>query len=172
MSGTERPRTRRLALAWLWAAAACHGLWAAGAAPQREEYTRNFQKSVTLAAGQGVRLEHSNGDIVVRTHGSSELRIDASIRVSAASAADAAAFGNEIRIQVEPTATAIWIRTSYPESRRDSFLGLGRRNISYSVNYEIALPQAAPLQIRNRFGNVSVSLPASALEPDRFHVHL
>ena len=165
MSGTERPRTRRLALAWLWAAAACHGLWAAGAAPQREEYTRNFQKSVTLAAGQGVRLEHSNGDIVVRTHGSSELRIDASIRVSAASQADAAAFGNEIRIQVEPTATAIWIRTSYPESRRDSVCSATMS--SKVLTFESGSSGSMPATMRRSAGASAIRSPDARITRSR-----
>ena len=64
-------------------------------------------------------------------------------------------FGEQIQIQVEQSAMSVSIRTSYPEGQADSFFS--RRNISYSVNYEILMPESSPLQILNRFGNVSVS---------------
>src|SRR5206468_3330849 len=122
---------------------------------QRQEYTRNFQKTVSWQRGQGVRIDHRNGDITVRTHGLSDVRIDASIRVSAPDKEEATRFGEQIQIQVEEGAASVSIRTSYPERRADSYFS--RNNISYSVNYEILMPESSPLQILNRFGNVSVS---------------
>lgn len=131
--------------------------FSAAAGPQREEFTRTFQRSVTLEPGKAVRIEHRHGDVTIRAHGGREVRIDASIRVSAATQADAQAFGGQIQIQVEQGAAALEIRTVYPERRDNSFLGFGRRSISYSVNYEIVVPEAAPLAVRNSFGNVTVT---------------
>ena len=41
------------------------------------------------------------------------------------------------------------IRTDYPKT-------WSRRNLGYSVNLDIAMPETAPLDVRNRFGNVTV----------------
>src|SRR5688572_5365921 len=120
----------------------------------REDYSRNFQKSVTWQSGQTVSIEHRNGDIHVVTHKQSQLNVGASIRVSADTAAEAAQFGNQIQIQVDQASGSILIRTDYPETRGSSFFR--RKNISHSVNYEIMMPENAPLQIKNSFGNVTV----------------
>ena len=120
----------------------------------REEYTRNFDKTVNLAAGQGVRLEHKMGNVVVRTHPGSEVTIHASIRVSASDDAEAKRLADQIRIEVAPVGSALIVRTEYPKEERGGFFGF--RNVSYSVNYEIVMPETAPLTLRNSFGSVSV----------------
>src|SRR5438876_11915234 len=86
---------------------------------QREEYTRVFQKTVAWQQGQSVRVDHRNGDIVVHTHRQPEVRVSASIRVSADEKTEAASFGDRIQIQTESAASAISIRTSYRASRDD-----------------------------------------------------
>src|SRR5262245_49846197 len=145
MSATDIRPSGRIAAAWFLAASLAVCSAGAENRPQREDYTRSFQKSLTLTRGQSVRLEHRHGDIVVRTHPQNEVRVDASIRVSASSREDAAAFGDQIQIQVDQAATGASIRTVYPEMRNDSFFGLRRRNISFSVNYEVMMPESSPL---------------------------
>ena len=49
----------------------------------RDEYTRNFDKNVTLAAGQSVRVEHRMGNVNLRTHAGRDVQVHASILVSA-----------------------------------------------------------------------------------------
>src|SRR5262245_47045439 len=101
MTATDIRPAGRLAAACLLVASFALAKPGAENRPQREDYTRSFQKSLTLGRGQSVRLEHRHGDIVVRTHPQNEVRIDASIRVSASSRDDAAAFGDQIQIQVD-----------------------------------------------------------------------
>jgi len=134
---------------------------------QREEYTRTFQKTVAWQQGQSVRIDHRNGDIVIRTHRQPDIRVDASIRVSADDKTEAASFGDQIQIQIESAASAVSIRTSYPESRSGYFTG--RRNISFSVSYDIAMPENAPLYVVNRFGNVTVSNLKAAADINNAH---
>ncbi len=120
----------------------------------RDEYTRSFDKTVTMQAGQRFRLEHSLGDVVVRTHSSSDVTIHADIRVSAPDSNEAKSFADNIAILIEPSSSLVSVRTRYPE-RPSSFFGM--HNVSYTVHYEITVPQSAPLEIRNSFGAVDVS---------------
>ena len=115
----------------------------------REESTREFSRSVPLRAGQAFRLDHQQGDVAIRTHALPEARIQAHIRVSAPSAAEASAAAQQVTIEVQETPTAVIVRTRYPETRA--------RNISYAVDYDIVMPEAAPLTARNSFGDLSVT---------------
>ena len=40
----------------------------------RDEYSRNFDKTVTLANGQSVRVEHRMGNVNLRTHAGRDVR--------------------------------------------------------------------------------------------------
>jgi hypothetical protein len=124
------------------------------AAFAREEYSRSFDKTVPVQAGQRLILEHTLGNINVHTHANREVVIHADIRVSASSAAEAKSYADNIAILVEPSSTLLNVRTRYPE-RPGSFFG--SRQISYSVNYEITVPQNMPLQVRNSFGGITVA---------------
>jgi hypothetical protein len=83
------------------------------------------------------------------------MKLQASIRVSAPDKEAATQFGNQIQILVEQTAAGVSIRTQYPQE--NSSLFSGRRNISFSVNYDLLMPADSPLTIKNSFGNVSVT---------------
>ncbi len=120
----------------------------------REEYTRNFDKTVPLAKGQSVRLEHHMGNVTVRTHGQAEVQIHATIRVSASNDAEAKRFAEQVQIEVAPSGSALVIRTEYPKEEHGGFLGL--RYLSFSVDYEVIMPETAPLELRNSFGAVSI----------------
>ncbi len=130
------------------------GMLLAVSAIAREDYTRNVDKTFTLHSGQGVLVEHKFGEVVIRTHSQWDLTIHAEIHVSASDRARAEEFAGKVEILTEPFASEFSIRTRYPENR-GSFLGLN--NISYSVRYEITLPESAPLEVRNSFGAVSVT---------------
>lgn len=121
----------------------------------REDYTRYFDKTVTLRQGQAVLVEHKLGDVTIRTQPQLGLTIHAEIHVSAADRTRAEQFANRIEILTEPSSTEFAIRTRYPADRPESFFGFN--NISYSVRYEITIPENAPLEVRNSFGAVSVS---------------
>jgi hypothetical protein len=118
------------------------------AAP-REEYKRDFQKTVALAAGRSLRVEHSLGAVNIRTQPKGEVAVSAVIRCSADSQEEARSFCNQIQIRVEESGSGVSVRTEYPKSWT-------RNNLGYSANLEIAMPETAPLDVRNRFGDVTV----------------
>jgi hypothetical protein len=118
----------------------------------REEYRRDFQKAVALPGGRALRVEHSLGSVNVRTQAKNEVAVQAAIRCSADTAENARRFCDQIQIRVEESGSGVVIRTEYP--RNDG--GFWQRNRSYSANLEIQMPETAPLELHNRFGNVTV----------------
>lgn len=119
----------------------------------REEYHRNFDKTLMLQSGEPVLLEHKFGDIIVRTHPTQDLIIHAEIRVSASNGTEAKQFADRVEVLIEPS-SGLSIRTRYPE-KPNSFLGF--HNVSFSAHYEITMPENSPLTVRNSFGAVSVT---------------
>ncbi len=116
----------------------------------REEFKRDFQKTVALPAGRNFRIENSFGNINIHTQATGQADVRATIRCSADTAAEARSFCERIQIGVQESATGVSVRTEYPSER-------SRRNLSFGVDYDITLPETAPLDARNRFGSVSVA---------------
>ena len=92
----------------------------------------------------------------VHTQSKGEVSIAAAIRCSADRQADAKSFCDQIRIQVDEGASGVTVRTDYPKNWRGTY--------GYSVNLDIAMPDTSPLDITNRFGDVTVqNLHAAAI---------
>jgi hypothetical protein len=129
---------------------------AAASRSAQEEVTRDFQKSLTLGAGQSVSVDHRFGE--VRIHGESgrEVKISATIRVQANSREEAESFAQKIQIEVQQTSEGVRIKTNYPEEEKHWFIRVGK-NPSYSVNYDIGMPADAPLRVKNNFGSVETT---------------
>jgi len=121
----------------------------------REEYRRDFQKSARLAAGRSFRIESSNGNINIHTQAANDVTIRATIRCSADTAAEARSFAEQIQIVVDESSGGVSVRTEYPKT-------WNHRNLGYSVEYDITMPETALLDLRNRFGSVSVANPHAA----------
>src|SRR2546430_5354342 len=126
-------------------------LSACAMAAPREEYKRDFAKTVALPARGTLRVEHSQGSVNIRTQAKNEVSVTAAIRCSADNLETARRFGERIQIRVEQTSAGVEVRTEYP--RENNQRG---NNLGYSVNLEIAMPESAPLDLRNRFGHVAV----------------
>ncbi len=77
----------------------------------QDQVSRDFQKTVTLGAGQSVHVEHKFGD--VRLHGETgrDVKIAATIRVQASSREEAQSFADKIQIEVQQTAEGVRIKT-------------------------------------------------------------
>jgi hypothetical protein len=155
--------TRRLADRFALLLLAFAGLGAAAAAGPREEVVRNFDKTVPLAAGQRLSIEHKNGNIRVRAEKGAEARISAKIRGSSSDEAEIKKFIDGISITVDTGPSGVSVRTVYPERSWSGPFRGNSWNVSFSVDYEIVMPESSLLEVRNRFGDVSVSgLKASA----------
>src|SRR5712672_2346789 len=110
---------------------------ARAATPAQQQVTRDLQKTISLPSGQSFRIENKFGE--VRIHGESgrEVKISATIRTQADSRDQAQSFADKVQIEVQQTVQGIEVRTQYPEDIRNWF---GRKNASYSVDYDIAVP--------------------------------
>lgn len=120
----------------------------------REEYRRSFDKTVPVRAGERVSIEHKFGDVVIRTHAQSEVVIHADIRAVGSDTDEAKTFADRIEIVIDPSASELFIRTRYPDGQRSHFHG---HNTSYSVRYDVTIPETSPLEVRDSFGAVSVT---------------
>jgi hypothetical protein len=119
------------------------------AAWPREEVRRDFQKTLPLPAGRSLRVENSLGSVNVRAQAKGEATIVAAIHCSADTAAEARSWCDQIQIRVDESGSGISVRTDYPNH-------YNTHNLGWSVNLDIAAPEGAPLDIRNRFGGVNV----------------
>jgi hypothetical protein len=131
----------------------CGALCALPASAKQQEVTRNFDRTVALAAGHGLQIESKFGEVKVRGGAQRNVVIHATIHTAAGSPAEAEELAGKVRIEVDQTASGVTVRTIYPE--RNGWLSF--KNTSYSVNFDITYPEGAPLEIRNEFGDVRVS---------------
>jgi DUF4097 and DUF4098 domain-containing protein YvlB len=134
----------------------CIVLQSAAFAEAREEITRSFDRVITVSGSPTLLVDHRLGDLRVRAHARNDLRIQATIHVSAASRSDASVLAERIQIDVQESPGTISVTTRYPDlGQRDGWRG--RRDVSFSVDYELLVPDRLPVNVRNRFGDVDVS---------------
>ena len=121
----------------------------------QEQVSRDFQQTLTLGAGQSLRIEHKFGGIKLHGESGREVKISATIRAQASSHEEAESFAQKIKIEVQQTSEGVSIRTVYPEEERKWFRL--SKSSSWSVNYDIGLPSDAAIYVRNSFGGVEIS---------------
>ena len=114
----------------------------------QEEVTRNFDKTLSLPAGHSFAIEHKFGEVKIHGESGREVKIHATIRVQLASRSEAESYANQIRIEVEQNGQGIQVRTVYPDK---TWFSTSHR-VSYSVDYDIALPSDSPVSVRNGSG--------------------
>ena len=124
-------------------------------AQAREEFRREFSRTVTLAAGHGFRIENSFGNVTIHTQPKGEAAIRATIQCSAATASEARRCADRIQISIDEGGGSLAVRTEFPSLNE-------RSNTGFRVDYDLDIPEAAPLEVRNRFGAVSLIGPHSA----------
>jgi len=79
--------------------------------PGQEQVSRDFQKTVTLGAGQSVRIEHKFGELKVHGESGRDVKISATIRVQANSHDEAQSFADKIQIEVQQTGAGVEVKT-------------------------------------------------------------
>ena len=139
----------------------------AGSAAQ-ETTTRHFDKTLTLGADQTLAMENKFGD--VRVHGESgrDVKISATIRTQAKTQADADRKADEIKIEVSQDGQGIKVRTVYQDENK-WFIRIEKGGPSYSVDYDIAVPNDAKISLRNDFGNIDIRSVRGWAEAENGH---
>src|SRR5580704_6894392 len=133
----------------------------------QEQVSRDFQKTLTLGAGQSVRVEHKFGEVRVHGEAGREVKISATIRAQASSKEEAESFVQKIQIEVQQTGEGVRIKTIYPDEEK-SWFHISRHS-SWSVSYDIGMPSDAPLNVRNSFGSVEVARIHGATDIENSH---
>jgi DUF4097 and DUF4098 domain-containing protein YvlB len=136
-----------LGLAAVIAVCAATGAYASA---QRQEASRDVERTLKFAEGQMLRIEHRNGDVRITAQPRADIQIHAAIRVSGPSQAAADTFAERIQVEIVETGMGITVRTRYPDAHRE-------RNLSFSVDYTVSMPERMPLEVRNSFGNTWVT---------------
>src|SRR5713101_287058 len=135
--------------------------------PGQEQISKDFQKTVTLGAGQSVRVEHKFGEVKLHGEPGRDVKISASIRAQASSREEAESFAQKIQIDVQQTAEGVRIKTIYPEEEKRWFRL--SKNSSWSVSYDIGMPADAAFYVRNAFGSVNVAGIRGTADIDNSH---
>ena len=145
-----------VAIAWLAAAIV---LPVTSSAEAREEVTKSFDRTLKVSGTPTLNVDHRMGDLRVRAHASGELRIHATIHVSADSRAEATMIADRIQVDVQESSGAITVTTRYPDDLtiRERQRGGRNRDLSFSVDYDFLVPERLPVNLRNRFGDVAVT---------------
>jgi DUF4097 and DUF4098 domain-containing protein YvlB len=125
------------------------------ATPAQDQASRDFQQTVSLGAGQSVRIEHKFGGVTVHGESGRDVKISATIRAQASTHEEAESFVQKIKIEVQQTGEGVRIKTIYPEDEKRWF-HLSKHS-SWSVSYDIGMPSDAPIVVRNSFGGVDVA---------------
>src|SRR3984893_7655146 len=115
----------------------------------QEQVSRDFQKTLTLGAGQSVRVEHKFGSVSLHGESGREVKISATIRAQAGSHEEAESFAHKIKIEDQQTGEVVLIKTIYPEEEKKWFHS--GKTSSWSVSYDIRMPSDAPIIVRNSF---------------------
>jgi len=155
----------------LWRIAAMAGLFvlpirvaspAHAANSAQEQVTKEFQKTLTLGAGQSVHIEHKFGEVHVHGDAGREVKVSATIRAQGNTREEADSFAQKIQIEVQQTGEGVRIKTVYPEEDQKWF-HKGRHS-SWSVSYDIGMPTDAPLTVRNSFGSAESTSVHGAID--------
>lgn len=121
-----------------------------------------FKKNVPVGTATLLSVENQNGNIEIKSWDRDEIGITAYKKVSASSRDDAVEMMEELVINVIPHEDEIEIITEYPHKRHKGghgFFGwlMGDSwGVSYSVSYEINVPEKFDLNARSTNGRVEV----------------
>lgn len=121
----------------------------------QEQVSRDFHQTLSLGAGQSVRVEHKFGSVSLHGEPGRDVKISATIRAQASSHEEAESFVQKIKIEVLQTGEGVRIKTIYPDEEKSWFHS--SKHSSWSVSYDIGMPSDAPITVRNSFGSVEIA---------------
>jgi hypothetical protein len=133
----------------------------------RPTFSLDLARTLPVKPGQRLDIEHQLGAIRLTTHARAEVVIKARISVSATDLAVAKAFAEGIAISVDGNGQTVVVRTTYPEQPKPGLLAKlrfwDRGSVSYSVDFDLVVPETMPVAARNKFGDVTaIGLKADA----------
>lgn len=124
------------------------------------EIEETFKKNVKVESATLLSVENKNGNIEITTWDQDEVGITAYKKVRAGSRDEAIELMEQLKIVVEMDGHEIEVYTEYPDKRRGrsggffSWLVGDSWNTSYSVSYEIKVPQSFDVNAGSTNGRV------------------
>ena len=124
------------------------------------EIEETFKKNIPVESATLLSVENRNGSIDIATWDRDEIGITAYKKVRAGNRDDAIALMEQLQVVIEVHDDEIEVFTEYPDKRRDknggffSWLMGDSWNVSYSVSYEIKVPQKFDVNARSTNGRV------------------
>ena len=130
------------------------------------EYTQDF--TYPVPAGMPVRIENSNGSVIVTPGNDGEVRLHLRKKIFEDDETRASQIAGQIKVEggEEGKAEAAFFVV---KTNRDELSG---RNYQFKTDLEILVPKKVQLEIRNSFGGVNVSGLESKLNVQSSHMPL
>lgn len=124
------------------------------------EIEETFKKNIPVGTATMLSVENKNGNIEVKTWDRDEVGITAYKRVKAGSREDAIELMEQLEIVIKVHDDGIEVYTEYPHKRSGrnggffSWLMGNSWNTSYSVSYEVNVPEKFDINIQSTNGRV------------------
>jgi len=120
--------------------------------------TKEFDKTVDLAANGAVNVKNVNGKICVESWDKDKVHINAVIEVKSSSSQRAEEFIEQVEIKVEKNGDELYIQPEHPKARGEDFFKmlLGSRNPSVQVDFTIKVPRNAQVDLNSVNGSIEI----------------
>ena len=116
------------------------------------EVTERIEMTLAGKSGMDVTLEHSFGDIDIRTGASDKIVLIGEKRVIAKNKAITAEFLSKMKLVVAERSNSVRIVTEYPDEK-----SLKRKVKRFSISYSIEVPADIRLNVKNSFGEIDIT---------------
>jgi len=118
-----------------------------------------FQKNITFESGGFLSLTNTNGDIEIISWEKNEVEIIAYKKVRAENRETAEKLMQKLEVEIQEGRDEIIVETRYPKSSHSGGVFnwlFGKGNASFSVEYEIKVPENIDLNIHTTNGGVKI----------------
>jgi DUF4097 and DUF4098 domain-containing protein YvlB len=116
-----------------------------------ETLDETIHKTLPFASGNRLVLSNTNGDVEISTWDRDEIDIEAHKRVRSSNSDKAREAFEDLRIEIEESASGVTVDTRYPKSPGGWF-----GNVNSQVSYTIRVPERSDLDIETVNGKVEI----------------
>ncbi len=114
---------------------------------EAEELTKTIQKSFNITEQTKIKVDNKYGNIIINKWNKNIIDLNVTIEAEGRNGSKSQQILDAIDVDISD-------RTSSGELSFTTSIGSIKGNSSFSVNYEISMPDKNPLELSNSFGNV------------------
>lgn len=121
---------------------------------RKSEFTKEINKEFSISANGDVKIYNKYGNVNITTGNDSKVKFDIKIVVKADNKSTADEAFNRIKVEFENSSNLVQAETNFEnkEKRDWSFW----KKLTYTINYEVSLPNTVDLNVHNKYGNVYI----------------